>query len=125
MLSSDWIFTYSTSNIDDPLRILVIGYLTIERETEIGDEKTMSEGKLKKLSKQKFEKMSRLRFLVRCRSTLTPEELDDVSKLTVEVFSFNPMWYNVNEFTRDEAKNFLDLVERCIQSGKLTNMFSL
>ena len=104
---------------------MVIGYLTIERETEIGDEKTMSEGKLKKLSKQKFEKMSRLRFLVRCRSTLTPEELDDVSKLTVEVFSKNPIWYDVNEFTRDEAKNFLDLVERCIRSGKLVNMFSL
>ena len=85
----------------------------------------MSEGKLKKLPKQRFEKMSRLRFLVRCRHNLTPEELTEVSKLTGEVFMTNPVWYNVNEFTRDEAKNFLDLVERCIQSGKLTNMFSL
>ena len=84
----------------------------------------MSEEKLKKPQKQKFEKMSRLRFLVRCRSILTPEELDDVSGLTVEVFSKNPVWYDVNEFTRDEAKNFLDLVERTIRIDKLSKLFS-
>ena len=85
----------------------------------------MSEGKLKKLPKQKFEKMSRLRFLARCRSTLTPEELTEVSKLTAEVFRFNPEWYDVNEFTRDEAKNFFDLVERCVRGRKFTENFSL
>jgi len=85
----------------------------------------MSEGMVKKLSKQKFERMSRLRMLIRCRGYLTGEELTEISNHTVEIFTKPSAWYNVNEFTRDEAKNFLDLVERCIRNGKLINMFSL
>ena len=84
----------------------------------------MSEGKLKKLSEQKFERMSRLRMLMRCRNYLTGEELTEISNLTAEIFTKAPEWYNVNEFTRDEAKNFLDLVERCIRRGSLVKILS-
>ena len=77
------------------------------------------------MSKQKFEKMSRLRFLVRCRNTLNSEELTEVSKLTSEIFESNPEWYDINEFTRNESKNFLDLVERCVKGRRFTEHFSL
>jgi len=59
---------------------------------------------MKTQQKQKFEKMSRFRELMRCRGYLTGEELTEISNHTVEIFTNPSVWYNVNEFTRELAK---------------------